>query len=461
MKALSKLKLYIPLTVLFNSLFSCDSFIEVGLPKSQLTTEAVFEDYNTAEAALLNIYSGIRDRGILTGTGQGISNLLGNYADELVSSESPTNSSLNFYKNSLMTTNTAVSGFWTVSYNQIYAANAILEGTHKSDKMTIEQKKQLQGECYFIRALLHFYLSELFGSIPYITDTDFRKNSKATRMPLPLIYENIEADLQKALTMIPSQYLEQERVRPNAAAVQALLARIYLYNKAYGEASNAASAVLNQNQLYILETLNTAFLISSKETIWQLHAGTAGRNTSEASYFTFTAIPPPQVYLSGTLLSSFDAADLRRTAWIKAVTKNSATFYHAFKYKENNATAVSKEYSIVFRLAEQFLIRAESRAYQGDLIGAKEDLNKVRNRAGLTNTGAVSQQEIIEAVVHERRHELFTEQGHRFFDLKRTGKLDNVLGPIKMAWNTTNILLPIPQSELATNPNLLPQNPGY
>ena len=461
MKTISKLKLYITVALLFIALFSCDSFIEVGLPKSQLTTAAVFEDYNTAESALLNIYSSIRERGILTGTSQGISNALGNYTDELASSESPTNSSLNFYKNALLPTNTVVSGLWSASYNQIYAANAIIEGTEKSVNLTLAEKKQLQGECYFIRALLHFYLSELFGNIPYITETDFQKNSTVSRSSTLVINEKIQSDLQKALLMISSEYLQQERIRPNIGTVQALLARVYLYNKSYAEASNAASSILNQNQLYNLETLNSTFLIASKETIWQLQSGTAGRNTYEASYFTFTTIPPPQVSLASTLVNSFESGDLRSISWIKAVSKNGTVFYHAYKYKENNATTTSKEYPIIFRLAEQYLIRAEARAYQGDLIGAKEDLNKVRSRAGLANTSAISQQEIINAVIQERRHELFTEQGHRFFDLKRTHNLDIVLSPVKPGWNTTDILLPIPQSELASNKNLSPQNPGY
>lgn len=124
-------------------------------------------------------------------------------------------------------------------------------------------------------------------------------------------------------------------------------------------------------------------------------------------------------------------------------------------------TSASVEYSIQFRLAEQYLIRAEARAYQGDLIGAKEDLNKIRRNADLNDTNALSQQEIITAVKKERRFELFTESGHRFFDLKRNGDLDTVLTGVKFGWNSTDRLLPIPESELTLNPNIQPQNPGY
>ena len=461
MKPLSKIRLFVLLCILGICPLSCESFLEVDLPKSQLAAPAVFEDYSTAEAALLNIYSSIRDKGILTGSGQGISNTLGNYADELASSEAPNNFSLDFYKNSLLPSNTTVTGFWNASYNQIYAANAILEGAQKSEALSQIQKNQLQGEAYFIRALLHFYLAELFGDIPYITDTDYKKNSSVLRIPAAALNKKIISDLENSLELLPAQPNDPSRVRPNRYAVQALLSRIYLYAKLYAEASNAASAVLNQEGLYALENPDQAFLLASRETIWQLQAGAAGKNTAEAAYFTFTSVPPPQVSLTASLVNSFEAGDLRRSLWIKSVSKNASVYYHAYKYRENNATPASKEYSIVFRTAEQYLIRAEARAYQGDLIGAKEDLNRIRSRAGLNDTSASTQQEIIDAVLMERRHELFTEQGHRFFDLKRSGKLDSVLEGVKPGWNPTDSLLPLPQNELTLNPNLLPQNPGY
>ncbi|WP_243408697.1 RagB/SusD family nutrient uptake outer membrane protein [Flavobacterium sp. WLB] len=441
---------------------SCDSFVEVDLPKSQLINETVFEDYSTASAALTDIYSNIRTKGVLTGASTGISNTLGNYTDEIISVDKPNNASLLFYNNALLPSNSNVALYWNVSYNQIYAANSIIEGAQKSKNLTLEQKQQLQGEALFIRALLHFYLVNLFGDIPYITQTDFKQNSIVTRIPAQKIYEIIIHDLEDAASLLPVDYNGSERVRPNQFTAKALLSRAYLYNKSYLEAANTASAVINEGAIYKLEPdIAKVFLLSSKETIWQLQSGNTGANTLEASFFTFTAGPPPLVSLNSNLVNSFSAGDLRRSNWIKAISNKTSTWYHAYKYKENNATSASKEYSIVFRLAEQYLIRAEARAQQGELIGAKEDLSKIRNRAGLSNTTAVSKDEILDAILNERRWELFTERGHRFFDLKRNGELDNVLTGLKLGWNSDDRLLPIPQSELSTNPNLRPQNPGY
>jgi hypothetical protein len=77
----------------------------------------------------------------------------------------------------------------------------------------------------------------------------------------------------------------------------------------------------------------------------------------------------------------------------------------------------------LFRLAETYLIRAEAKAHLNDVLGAAQDLNAIRNQAGLTNTMATTTNEIIDAILQERRLEFFTEFGQRFFDLKRTNFL--------------------------------------
>src|SRR5690606_32440618 len=167
--------------------------------------------------------------------------------------------------------------------------------------------------------------------------------------------------------------------------------------------------------------------------------------------------PPPLVALHENLLGAMEDDDLRRTHWIGEVTDGTNYWYYSSKYKQNPGA----EYSTVLRLAEQYLIRAEARAQQNNSIGAQEDLNSIRNRAGLPDTAALTQEALLEAVLQERRVELMLEQGHRWFDLKRHNRADAVLAPIKPAWRPTNILLPIHETELLMNPNLNPQNNGY
>src|SRR5690606_25618286 len=108
----------------------------------------------------------------------GLSMLLGLYTDELVFYGSTAAPLEGFYNHNLIPTNTNVSALWTNSYNQIYTVNALLEGLQNSTNITEEASKKLQGEALFIRALLHFYLINLFGDIPYIDSTDYQINSQ-------------------------------------------------------------------------------------------------------------------------------------------------------------------------------------------------------------------------------------------------------------------------------------------
>ncbi|MEN2489041.1 RagB/SusD family nutrient uptake outer membrane protein [Flavobacterium sp. B11] len=442
--------------IFFNS---CDNFVEVDLPKSQLTSNAVFEDAETANAAMAGLYTKLRMNGILAGSATGLSSMLGLYTDEF--NYYQPNSVSNLFNNSLTAGTPQVSDIWNQSYNQIYVANSIIEGIEKSTAITHDQKNQLMGEALFVRAILHFTLTGIYGDIPYVSTTDYATNSKISKVPTGQIYQNALEDLNRAADLLPEKYISNERIRPNRSAVKALLARLYLYMKLYPEASAAASSVIN-NPLYKKESnLDRIFLKGSTETIWQLMPGTAGANTQEGDLYIFKVGPPPIVGLREEFINSFEPQDKRKTQWTATVTNGNQRWYYAYKYKQDQPTASSLEYSVVLRLAEQYLIRSEARAIQGDLTGAKEDLNMIRNAAGLSNTAAISSEDIIADILQQRRFELFTEFGQRFFDLKRFGKLDEALSPLKPGWDTNDRLWPIPVLELNSNPNLNPQNQGY
>lgn len=451
------------LLLLLSSCFlnSCDSFVEVDLPNSQLTSPAVFEDKATANAAMVDIYNKIRDNGLLTGISSGISNQLGNYTDELVCYGSTASVSFDFYNNALVATNSNISAVWNSSYNQIYCANSVLEGVKNAAALPTADRDQLTGEALFVRGLLHFYLTNLFGDLPYITTTDYKLNSSPKRIPQAEVYDKIKTDLAQAIALLPEAYISTEKVRPNKYAAIALLARVDLYSGNWTEAAANATQVINNTALYQWTSLNKVFLKNSTTTIWQLMPAVKGKNTFEGETFIFTAGPPPLTALSPGLMSAFSVGDLRKSVWTKAVTNGTTTWYHAYKYNQYQNTTTSLEYSIVLRLAEQYLIRAEAKAHLNDVIGAAQDLNAVRNQAGLTNTTATTSNQILDAIQQERRLEFFTEFGHRFFDLKRTNKLDSTLSGVKLGWDAKDQLWPIPATELLVNPNLQPQNFGY
>jgi hypothetical protein len=435
--------------------------VEVDVPNSQLIGATIFEDNATANAAMTNIYASMRDNALLTGTSFGLSNNLGAYADELDFYGDMSFSTFYFFNNTILPTNTAVADYWNTTYNQIYSANAVYEGVNASTMLSEANANRLKGEALFTRALLHFYLANLYGNIPYITTTDYTINSKVSRIPINEVYDLIIEDLNKAVVLVPQEYETESRTRPNKSTVQALLARVYLYNENWQEAINLTDTLIN-NGLYSEElNLENVFLKNCTETIWQLPTALEGSATDVADTFTLFSGPPNSVALKLDFVNQLEPNDLRKQYWIGEVTDGTTIWYYPKKYKQTNIQSSSSEYTVVLRLTEQFLIRAEAKAQMGNLMGALQDLNKVRNRAGLNDLNAMSQQVILEAILNERRNEFFTEYGHRFFDLKRFGKLDQVLNMSKPGWNTTDSLLPIPQTELSVNPNLLPQNSGY
>jgi hypothetical protein len=441
-------------------LCSCESFTETDMPQNQLTSESVFNDVATANAALSDIYSRIRDEGVSSGSLTSLTPLMANYADDLTFYG--TNVNIQAYNNHTVTPSTPyLSRLWRSAYAQIYAVNALIEGLKSTKTITGMEHDRLLGEAIFLRAYLHAFLVNMHGDIPYVTTTNYTINKSIGKTPVAQVWTTIIIDLTLAEELLPDKYATTGRVRPNKGTVTAMLARANLYAGNYTAAEAAATAVINNPQYIWVNNPALEFLNNSPAIIWSLHPGIPGVNTVDAKNFNFTSGPPSKAALSLQLYNAFETADLRKTLWIKTITSGGNNWHQAFKYKKTTNTGTSVEHTILFRLAEQYLIRAESRAKTGNIIGAQQDLNKVRNRAGLSNTTAGTEAELMVAIINERRFELFTEQGHRWFDLKRTGMATETLGAIKPGWRETDTLLPIPESEISLNHNLLPQNPGY
>ena len=451
---------HLSLSFLILSVSGCSDFVEADPPKNTLITETVFEDVKTAESALANIYVKMRDQGLVSGA-SGLSIAIGIYADELDYYGFNSNS-LNLYNHNVTASDVTVSGWWSHAYNLIYAANDIIGGVENSASITLEDQEELKGQALFVRAYLHGLLVTLYGDIPYIETTNYLENIKVARMPVNLVYEKIIADLSLAVSLLDDA--SGERVLPNKSTANALLARMYLYSENWALAETTATSVIDAHTLE--SDLSKVFLKGSQETLWQFKPKESNpNNTQEAGQLIILTVPTFGRALTTSLIGAFESGDLRQSSWTGSVTSTDGTnitLHFAHKYKETVfTTTLSLEYSIIFRLAEQYLIRAEARAHLNDITGAQQDLNVIRNRAGLANTTVATMNDLLDAVLQERRVELFTEHGHRWFDLKRTGKAAEVLAPIKTNWQDTNTLLPIPDTELLANPNLKPQNSGY
>ena len=439
-----------------NLLCGCEDFLDVDVPKDQIDREMVFNDEKLSVAALTNCYNLLLSGGFLSGKTNGIGFLMGCYTDELQVTNPNSIFYKNFYEGSVSASNSAINDLWSNSYKQIFTVNNILEGVRSSTALSDETKNQIIGEALALRGIIHFYLCQTFGNIPYVTTTDYVINKQIGKQDVESVMIMAVNDLKEAENLLTDKYPSAERIRVNKSVVQAFLSRMYLYQENWSMAKFYADQVISKPE-YELDSLQYIFLKESKSAIWQLKPELNGKNTDAANSFIFQTVPAPVVQLSNHLLSAFKLGDLRKQEWVRFVKSDAA---HVFKYKLNTTTATSKEYLVVIRLEEMYLISSEASARLGDIEDCYQKLNILRNRAGLPSLPIASEQIALSDLLSERRVELFCEFGHRFYDLKRTGKLSE-LQNLKVNWQPYFNLLPLPENELLLNANLLPQNQGY
>jgi hypothetical protein len=441
---------------------SCKKLLDVNEPNSKISANEVFSSDANANSAVVGMYVNMYQTVFGSGGEGSVPWLTGLSADELHNQSVTNPAAKEFEQNEIATNNSYIKNLWADMYKSVYVANAIIEGVDLSSKITPAKKNQYKGEALFVRSFCYFYLVNLFGDVPLVLTTDYKSNVKLSKSIEADVYNQIESDLLVAESLLPEEYPSEDRVRPNRSVVKAFLSRLYVYKKEWQKAADNATQILSQTAKYQLATnLNTVFLANSKEAIWQLKPLDEAFNATEGYIYNPQVGPTKNVLFDG-FINSFDAGDKRKINWVIS----SGPFYLPFKYKLYDQTAkpAVMEYSMVFRLAEQYLIRAEARAQLGVITGnnsAISDVNVVRTRAGLSDATATNLDEIMKIIEKERKLELFTEWGHRWLDLKRWHIATKVLAPLRSKWQETDMLYPVPQSELEKNPYLKPQNKGY
>lgn len=437
---------------------SCKKFVQIDPPKNSLVPATIFNNDHLASSAVLGLYQQMSLLGYASGDSRSISTTCGLTADEFIGYSAELKQT---YDNLLSADISAVS-MWPAIYANIYNANSTLEGLEASSEISTSLKEQLRGEALFVRAFNYFYLANLYGPIPLHTTTNYLANSKASRASLNAVYTQIIQDLKLSESLLDETYVTVERVRPNKSSVRALLARIYLYTGDWVNAERYASLIIEMNSIYRLSDLDQIFLKNSSETIWQL-VPPSGSNTPAGSLLILTTAPLNVSLRRDFVEQAFEQKDLRKAAWVRSLAVNNTTYYYPFKYKVRSSTTVT-EYTMVFRLTEQFLIRAEARAHQGNLATSIDDVDAIRKRAGLplikSTNPSITKPELLMVIEKERRVELFTEWGHRWFDLKRTGRSNAVFSVTKTNWKPEYVLFPIPNTEVQRNSNIK-QNDGY
>ncbi len=452
------------------SITACEDYVDIETPNHMMISETVFADQETALAAINGIYNELAKADFSRGYLYSVTVLAG-LTPDIFETTSATDARYGpFHQNEIspIASDDAKANYnmWSSIYNIIYMSNSVMEGTQNSKTISQEVKDLVEGKARFIRAFTYFYLVNLYGEVPLILTTDYRKNAKAERDDVNTVYNRIADDLDKAIILMEGamEYNDSERTDVNRFVAIALRARVYLYQENWAKAEELASEVISQTSLYgMLDDLEQVFLKNSREAIWQISP--VGRGLS-ATYtgegYMFRGQNSSQIKLSEDFVESMSANDKRLHLWIAYNT--SREFYFPQKYKDARSRNDVVEYSTVLRLSEQYLIRSEAKAMQGKITEAIKDIDVVRNRAGLGLLAEMDQEmgqtELLEEIMDQRKKEFFAEWGHRWLDLKRTGRVTEVLGPIKPLWQDTDILFPIPGEEREKNINLS-QNNGY
>jgi len=438
---------------------SCNKLIEIpSHPDDKLSTDRVFSDSLNVISALVGLYTNMHTSG---SGGYIFSSDLTIYAgmssDELVYTYI---GNTEFSDNDLRAENAEVNTLWVSAYAGIYQVNAFIEGITDNKNISGSLQRQVHGEALVTRALYYFQLVNLYGAVPMITGTDFQVNAKKPRASVDSIYALILSDLTTAVTLLPEKYPSAGHLRPNLHTARALLARVYLYLRQWRQAADLSGQIIASN-MYQLIGLNEIFWDGSKEAIWQIPYTTNGSQTADANYLTPSYVGgQPSFALTDWQMNAFEPGDLRRTSWTFSTISNGVTYNCASKYKNSYDGTPIEDYTF-FRLGEQYLIRGEALAQLDLLDSARGDINAIRSRAGLGATTAVTKDEVLAAIEHERQTELFCELGHRWYDLKRTGRIAAVMNAEKPGrWQPTDALYPVPLLQRQTNP-FLTQNPGY
>lgn len=455
-----------------------DSFLDRE-PISDVTEGNFFQTGADAEAALIAAYDALQSEYYIF--------------DRLINGEvtsdncyaggdNPNNFQIDEFR--VATNNGNVERDWRYLYDGISRANAVLDnvGNISAPDLTEARKAQILGEARFLRATHYFQLVNLWGGVPLIlekvnsTDPEVVFQPRATEQE---VYATIIADLEVAIELLPLSWLNRQE-RATRGAAQATLAKAYAHQPEpdWPAVKANAEAVINSNIYSLLSNYDALWDGTNENTAESIFEVQYIGGTNEANWGPQLWLPPSLTgdnwrkfnTPSNDILNAFDTMNdgTRRGASILLEgglpwrDPDYPSGVIPFPFKQRRAGGFSSPNNfILLRLADVILLAAEANNELNDLGTARSQLNQVRRRVGLPEVTTNDQNTLRAVIQDERRLELAFE-GHRWFDLKRTGRAIAVMNALNRGYDLTpeKLLFPIPQSELDRNPRL-DQNPGY
>lgn len=451
-------------------LSSCDKQLSQPQPQASLDDKVAITNATNADVALTGAYD-------ILNSGNSYGNQMAYFGDLPADAtyQSGTFPSLfEMDNNAILPNNANTTTAWTTTYNGINRANNIISRIPTLQDPLLEAvangvkaRDRILGESLFLRAFHYFTLVRFWGGVPLIlTPTaGIDASVRVSRNTEAECYDLIVKDLIQAEPLLPAAFAANADTRGRATkgAAQALLSKVYLYRKQYQQAADKAAQVLANTTTYRLVTPFSAIFTTknSTESVWELQF-----NATDQNGITFHYLQAPQGRRENApataIITAFSASvgDQRAAATIgrtgAATVPLTQTNSVVVKY---NRAATQDDPIYLIRIAEVILNRAEALAeISYPSAEALTLLNQVRTRAGLTPLTAdlVPTVAAFRLAMERERFLEFAFEGHRWHDLRRTGRAQAVLG----ITDATKLLFPIPQRDRDANPNL-GQNPGY
>ena len=319
--------------------------------------------------------------------------------------------------------------------NNVYSIAQGLENGNMRNKVL--------GECHYFRAYLHLCLVTRFGDVPLMR---FNTDDKVSRTPAAQVWEFIKEEIDNAINLLGAP--EEGYHYLSGDAAKALKARICLYMGKKKEAAEIAESLIADAR-YDLDSFDKIFRgANNKEIIFAFSClGTDQSGIAVSKNFYSYNHPNSGNYSyapAADVMTMYDDDDLRKD--ISITTLDNLNFINKYPSGQKTTDPV-----VISRLAEMYLISAEANGF--NTLGLSR-LNDLRRARGLKNINPKDDADFLEAVLTERRKE-FLREGHRWYDLVRTGKAVEKLGILPY-----QTLMPIPESERQANRNLT-QNEGY
>lgn len=484
-------KIFLICTLLIYS--GCESDFLEQPPAFQIASESFFNSEEDFQRGLVAAYDLLAAVGFTTTMTAEIAS-----DNAKAGGESATNR-LGWQEINLMThtpVNEDLRNIWNWNYAGINRANYIFEF---QDRFDFEGKQQVLAEASFLRAFYYFELVKWFGAVPMPIDRRVQAGEASSfpRVPVAEVYAQIEADLTFAAENLP--VVQTQLGRATQGAAYALLGKAHLYQEEFDQAATALQNVINSGQYTLFDDYSTLFLSQNEnniESVFEIqYTNLQGADfgcfqCSEGNIMVgFNGIRgyDGPIYRSGfsfnvpvqKVVDAFEDGDLRLRPTILDIEQfiseqpdpSTISYVEGFDhtgffqnkylprqgeaFQDPNLTNLTNirniRYSDVLLMAAEALNRGG-----GNEAEARNYLNEVRSRAGLAPLN-VSGSALTEAIYQER-HVEFVGEGHRFFDLVRTGRAAQ---EIEGFTTGKHEVFPIPSIEIELAGSVWEQNPSY